>query len=93
MPTATMTSKGQITVPKEVRDELNLEPGSRVVFVRTPRGAYQIVPRSRNVMDLVEADSIEFEDGEAVFEALIAAEEGADYPDALIAASHAALWC
>lgn len=53
MPTATMTSKGQITVPKEVRDELNLEPGSRVVFVRTPRGAYQIVPRSRNVMDLV----------------------------------------
>lgn len=41
----------------------------------------------RAIRFLVEADSIEFEDGEAVFEALMAAEEGADFPDALIAAS------
>jgi AbrB family looped-hinge helix DNA binding protein len=30
---ATVTSKGQITVPKEVRDALGLIPGSQVEFV------------------------------------------------------------
>lgn len=30
---ATVTSKGQITLPKEVRDALGLVPGSQVEFV------------------------------------------------------------
>ncbi len=30
---ATVTSKGQITIPKRVRDQLGLKPGSRVEFV------------------------------------------------------------
>ena len=28
----TLTSKGQVTIPKQIRDALNLEPGSLVEF-------------------------------------------------------------
>ena len=28
----TVTSKGQVTIPKHIRDSLHLEPGSKVVF-------------------------------------------------------------
>lgn len=33
-----ITSKGQVTVPKPVRDYLGLKPGSTVVFERRPDG-------------------------------------------------------
>lgn len=32
MPVGTMTSKGQITVPKEIREAVGLEPGDRLLF-------------------------------------------------------------
>ena len=32
MPTSTMTSKGQTTVPKEVREALELEPGTKLTW-------------------------------------------------------------
>jgi AbrB family looped-hinge helix DNA binding protein len=37
--TSTISAKGQITVPKAVRDELGLRPGTRVEFELTAQGA------------------------------------------------------
>jgi AbrB family looped-hinge helix DNA binding protein len=48
---ATMTSKGQITVPKEVRDELRLDMGDRVYFVRAD-GGFLFKPKNLSIMDL-----------------------------------------
>lgn len=42
MPTATMTSKGQLTIPKEVRDELGLKPGDKVGIVVTRDGTARL---------------------------------------------------
>ena len=52
MSIATMTSKGQITMPKDVRDDLNLVPGSKVMFVKLPNGQYNVVPKTGSVEDL-----------------------------------------
>ena len=44
MPSATMTTKGQITVPAIVRNHLGLEPGTRVQFIELPDGGYEFKP-------------------------------------------------
>jgi AbrB family looped-hinge helix DNA binding protein len=50
--TATLTSKGQITLPKEVRDRLGLSTGDRVAFVADERGVYSIMPATRDIREL-----------------------------------------
>lgn len=47
-----MTSKGQLTVPKEVRDALHLEPGTRVSFRLTKNGEVVLRPKSWDVSKL-----------------------------------------
>jgi AbrB family looped-hinge helix DNA binding protein len=39
MPSATMTTKGQLTIPKEVRDSLGLTAGDQVEFTLVPDGS------------------------------------------------------
>jgi antitoxin PrlF len=43
MPTATLTSKGQITVPQSVRRALRLQAGTKVDFVPSGDG-FMVVP-------------------------------------------------
>jgi AbrB family looped-hinge helix DNA binding protein len=38
--TSTISSKGQVTVPKGVRDRLGLRPGTTVEFELTDKGAF-----------------------------------------------------
>jgi antitoxin PrlF len=38
MPTATVTSKGQVTIPKAVRDLMHIGAGDQIDFVVTDRG-------------------------------------------------------
>lgn len=52
MPTATMTSKGQLTIPIEVRKELGLKPGVRIDFYKVDVGEYMFRPRTGSIMDL-----------------------------------------
>jgi AbrB family looped-hinge helix DNA binding protein len=52
MPTATMTSKGQITIPKEVRDSLGLEAGHRVSFQIREDGVVELHPQNVDIMSL-----------------------------------------
>jgi looped-hinge helix DNA binding domain, AbrB family len=47
MPTATVTSKGQVTIPKAVRDLMHIDAGDQVDFVVTDRG--DVVVRSVNL--------------------------------------------
>lgn len=52
MATATMTSKGQLTVPKEIRDRLDLQPGDKVELV--PSGDLTVTMRKRRRLRLDE---------------------------------------
>jgi AbrB family looped-hinge helix DNA binding protein len=53
MSEARMTSKGQITVPKDVRMKLNLKPGDRVRFVIEADGRVRLWPAKRDISELV----------------------------------------
>ena len=50
--TATLTSKGQITIPKAVREGLGVETGDRVEFVEVEKGVYTVVAATGDIRDL-----------------------------------------
>jgi AbrB family looped-hinge helix DNA binding protein len=46
---ALVTSKGQVTIPKELRDKFGIEPGAQVDFVAAPDGIHlrKVVDRKK----------------------------------------------
>jgi len=49
---ATLTSKGQTTIPKEIRDGLGMKPGDRISFTLMPDGTVIMRVKRKSVMDL-----------------------------------------
>ncbi len=52
MPTATLTSKGQITIPVDVRTTLNVDTGDRVEFVQVAPDRYELIAATHHVSEL-----------------------------------------
>jgi antitoxin PrlF len=52
MSTATITSKGQITIPANVRQALKVETGDRVEFVEIEAGRFEFFAATRSVKAL-----------------------------------------
>lgn len=53
MPSATMTSKGQITIPVEVRNQLGIDAGDRVEFILNENtGRFEMIPATVPVQAL-----------------------------------------
>ena len=51
MASATLTTKGQITLPKSVRERLGVEAGDRIEFIESDQG-FLVVPTTRDIRSL-----------------------------------------
>ena len=49
---STLTSKGQTTVPKAIRESLRLQPGDRITFTPMPDGTVLMRVKNKRVMSL-----------------------------------------
>ena len=59
MISATITSKGQVTLPVALREELNIGTGDRINFIRLEDGRFELVAATRDISELrgmVQAD-------------------------------------
>jgi AbrB family looped-hinge helix DNA binding protein len=50
--TSTLTSKGQITIPKEIRDQIRLRIGQRVQFDVDGKGRLILTPQVHDILSL-----------------------------------------
>ena len=49
---ATLTSKGQMTVPKAIRDSLGMKAGDRMTFTLMPDGTVVLRVKNKRVSDM-----------------------------------------
>lgn len=52
MTTSTLTSKGQTTIPRAVREHLHLRPGDRLEFIIDEAGQVRLLPATQDVRQL-----------------------------------------
>lgn len=50
--TSRVSAKGQVTLPKPVRDEMGIAPGGEVTFERLPSGELVVRPRHESALAL-----------------------------------------
>lgn len=48
----TLTSKGQVTVPREIRERLGLKSGDKMAFTMLSDGTVVMRPKTRRLADL-----------------------------------------
>lgn len=64
-----LTSKGQVTIPKDIRDALGLLPGKPVRFEMDANGAARIIP-AKKAADLRKAEfEARLKEAQAIFKA------------------------
>jgi len=49
---ATLTSKGQTTIPKEIRDHLRIQEGDRMTFTLLPNGTVLMRIKNKSALDV-----------------------------------------
>ena len=49
---ATLTSKGQTTIPKQIRDSLSMKAGDRMTFTLMPDGTVVMRVKTKSVTEL-----------------------------------------
>lgn len=52
---ATLTSKGQTTIPKEIRDSLHMKAGDRMTFTLMPDATVVMRVKSKSITELAGA--------------------------------------
>lgn len=52
MTAATLTAKGQTTIPKEIRDGLGMKPGDRMTFTLMPDKTVLMRVKRKTIVDL-----------------------------------------
>lgn len=52
MSTSTITSKGQTTIPQDIRNYLSLHTGDQIEFIIEPEGHVVLVPLTSHVREL-----------------------------------------
>jgi antitoxin PrlF len=52
MAESTVTAKGQTTVPADIRAQVNVEPGTRLVWSVMPDGTMIVRAKSRSILDM-----------------------------------------
>ena len=49
---STITSKGQLTVPKKIREVLRLQPGNKIEFIFDKHGNVKLIPVKNSIKEL-----------------------------------------